>query len=453
MKKLIATVIAAAMLMSMLTIVSFAGQANTWGSSQVSRFDGNPNNEIAYRFATQGSGGLVAVIPYLGGTTTGSFTVTVYSWAGNYSDTVKGTAVASVEQTGFTEGTWTNRIEFPSPIPAGEYLVVFKVIQAGWAICNYVYSHNDGFKVYKDGVGSDESLYWLLEFEDGGWIKTNALSEDTEPTPSLDPVEPTKSVRTWNTTLGWAPGSLRHDGVGTKQFAFRVKTTGENGKLVSIAPYLAGEPGTFDCVVYAWDTNYATTVAGDPLVAVRNIEFDKTSWTNFSKNIYFGSGLSAGEYLIVITNYSGGWAVCNYRMGVVADYKYNISVYLEGEESLDADGNVYSAFWDLGFTGDGDVSKEVPEAPAVSELRLSYADADADDKIDAFYLNAVVKADVTDEVGIIFSDTEDSCVFGSALFSRTCTKYDALMQSKCYGETVITAENLGGEEGDKIISV
>ncbi|MBR5767345.1 MAG: hypothetical protein IKX86_01530, partial [Clostridia bacterium] len=100
----------------------------------------------------------------------------------------------------------------------------------------------------------------------------------------------------------------------------------------------------------------------------------------------------------------------------------------------------------------GFVKLETPAAP-VSELRLSYADADADDKIDAFYLNAVVKADVTDTVGIIFSDTEDSCVFGSALFSRVCTKYDALIQSKCYGNTTMTAVNFGGEDGDKLISV
>ena len=101
----------------------------------------------------------------------------------------------------------------------------------------------------------------------------------------------------------------------------------------------------------------------------------------------------------------------------------------------------------------GFVKLETPAA-SVSELRLSYADADADDKIDAFYLNAVVKADVTDTVGIIFSDSADSCAFGAApLFSRACTKYDALMQSACYGQTVITAANLGGEEGDKLISV
>ncbi|MBP5256384.1 MAG: hypothetical protein J6Z80_04930 [Clostridia bacterium] len=87
----------------------------------------------------------------------------------------------------------------------------------------------------------------------------------------------------------------------------------------------------------------------------------------------------------------------------------------------------------------------------------SSVDAAGGDKIDHLYLNAAISADETRDVGIVFSDSEESCRFfadgGSPLFSRVCTKYDALIQSGCYSGAVITAENLGGEEGDSVIAV
>ena len=101
------------------------------------------------------------------------------------------------------------------------------------------------------------------------------------------------------------------------------------------------------------------------------------------------------------------------------------------------------------------------ETVVPANLTVSYSDTASDPtagaSIDHLYINATVSADETRDVGIIFSDSADSCKFakdgGNPLFSRVCTKYDALIQSGCYGNTVITAENFGGEEGDKIIAV
>ena len=92
------------------------------------------------------------------------------------------------------------------------------------------------------------------------------------------------------------------------------------------------------------------------------------------------------------------------------------------------------------------------------DIIVSYTDATASDgKIDHLYLNAVVPEDVSGDVGIVFSDSESTCKFfadgGNPLFSRVCKRYTALMESGCYGDSVITAENIGGEEGDSIIAV
>ena len=92
------------------------------------------------------------------------------------------------------------------------------------------------------------------------------------------------------------------------------------------------------------------------------------------------------------------------------------------------------------------------------DIIVSYSDATASDgKIDHLYLNAVIPEDVSGDVGIVFSDSESTCKFvadgGNPLFSRVCKKYSALMESGCYGDAVITAINLGGDEGDKVIAV
>ena len=468
MKKLIATVIAAAMLMSMLTIVSFAGQANTWGSSIGDVFLDGANQEVGYRFAVQGSGSLIAIYPYIAGSADSKFDFKIYEWAGNYSDTVSTTPVYSSLEVAFNGGwtSYTDGFAIPSgTVTAGEWLAVMDNYQnVGWSIRNYVFGPKDGFKVYSSGVeykydDASTTIKWQFDFEADTWFKSS-LSEDTEPTPSLDPVEPTAIRNTWGEGIGM--GNDRFDGVGTAEVGYRFVTTGSNGKLVAIIPFMAGTAGEFDCFVYAWNTDYATTVTADPLVVARDIEFDGSTWNTFenrnvNSKIYLGSGLDAGEYLAVLTNFENTtWAICSYRMAPSSGFR----AYFNGVPA-EYEGGYKSLAWQLGFTGDGSVSRtelvDPVEAPDVSELRISYADADADDKIDAFYLNAVVKADVTDTVGIVFSDTEASCKFvadgGNPLFSRACTKYDALVQSACYGQTVITAENLGGEEGDKLISV
>ncbi|MBQ7604561.1 MAG: hypothetical protein IJU75_06360 [Clostridia bacterium] len=93
-------------------------------------------------------------------------------------------------------------------------------------------------------------------------------------------------------------------------------------------------------------------------------------------------------------------------------------------------------------------------APAI---KVSFSDGSSDGKIDHIYINAAVSADVEGDVGIVFSDSAETCKFykdgGNPLFARVCQKYDALLQSGCYGDAVITAENLGGEEGDSVIAV
>ncbi len=92
------------------------------------------------------------------------------------------------------------------------------------------------------------------------------------------------------------------------------------------------------------------------------------------------------------------------------------------------------------------------------DIIVSYSDSTAaDGKIDHLYLNAVVPEDVSGDVGIVFSDSESTCKFvadgGRPLFSRVCRKYSALMESGCYKDAVLTAVNLGGEDGDSVIAV
>ncbi len=98
-------------------------------------------------------------------------------------------------------------------------------------------------------------------------------------------------------------------------------------------------------------------------------------------------------------------------------------------------------------------------AAALPEITASISDSASDGKIDHLYLNAAISASETREVGIIFSDTEASCEAGAKpLFIRVAEEghgksANGFIQSGCYGGHVITAANLGGEEGDSVIAV
>ncbi len=102
------------------------------------------------------------------------------------------------------------------------------------------------------------------------------------------------------------------------------------------------------------------------------------------------------------------------------------------------------------------------EAPAVElpEIVASYT-GKTDSGVAHLYLNALVKASETRDVGILFASSADDCKLvaddGYPLFARVCTKYSALLQSGCYSEdgqgVTITPAHLGGVDGDSIIAV
>ncbi len=104
------------------------------------------------------------------------------------------------------------------------------------------------------------------------------------------------------------------------------------------------------------------------------------------------------------------------------------------------------------------VACEAPKA-ALPAVTASIKDSASDGKIDHLYLIAAISASETRQVGIIFSDSKASCEAGAKpLFIRVAEEghgksADGFIQSGCYGGHVITAANLGGEEGDSVIAV
>ena len=123
-----------------------------------------------------------------------------------------------------------------------------------------------------------------------------------------------------------------------------------------------------------------------------------------------------------------------------------------GESLLMTDWPNQMAYMTLG-------AKSATTGTVAPSVVASFKDASADGSIDHLYLNAAVSSDETGDVGILFAASKADCVLavegGSPLFTRICTKYDALFESGCYGDGVITAglTPLGGSEGDKVIAV
>ena len=99
MKRTLAIILTVMTVIAMLAVSASAATANTWKDPRLDneRFDGNGTAAIAYRFATQGSGKLVAINPYLAGES-GKFDLIVYKWDKNYGKTVSGTPVLEMKE-------------------------------------------------------------------------------------------------------------------------------------------------------------------------------------------------------------------------------------------------------------------------------------------------------------------------------------------------------------------
>ena len=153
MKRTLAIILTVMTVIGMLAVSASAATANTWKDPRLDneRFDGNGTAAIAYRFATQGSGKLIAINPYLAGES-GKFDLIVYKWDKNYGKTVSGTPVLEMKEIVFdkTDAKWTTFddqvITLTTPLPAGEYLFVMTNFKdTSWAICNFLFSANPGF--------------------------------------------------------------------------------------------------------------------------------------------------------------------------------------------------------------------------------------------------------------------------------------------------------------------
>lgn len=102
----------------------------------------------------------------------------------------------------------------------------------------------------------------------------------------------------------------------------------------------------------------------------------------------------------------------------------------------------------------------------VGNVTFSYKDDTVGDgAIDHLYINGYTGLGEDFDVGIIFSDTEESCKFakdgGDPLFARVAApvvdgkggRASTFLQSGCYGSSVVSAGNVGGEEDDDLIAV
>ena len=172
MKKTLALILSLLMVVSVMAIAVSAGTGNTWTNPEVQRIDMNNSHKLGYRFATQGTGGLLGINPYLAGTAGVTFSVKAYAWNSNYETTVAQEPLAAVTNIVFDGASKYQEIRFDSALPAGgDYLVEICDIvlpAGGWALCNYLFSANanGAFRVdyHRGGTTNDELLYEYNEF-------------------------------------------------------------------------------------------------------------------------------------------------------------------------------------------------------------------------------------------------------------------------------------------------
>ncbi|MBE6633412.1 MAG: hypothetical protein E7620_03600 [Ruminococcaceae bacterium] len=258
-----------------------------------------------------------------GGGGTAGFLLSVYEWDSNYETTVGSDALKQWLVSGAINGTWLE-VVFDEALPVGEYLFVmsdfYNTSGASVSLFGATYDDTKACVSYVDGV---ESV--AFDF----FARYQAAALDAVATASmLVPLSSADAPASSTKVKLYTKFAQKQTNLKTKDAAIRVIT---DGNYLGLNVYVASGDKTathgFLATTYAWDTDYATTVAGTPVDQVRVEYIGSPVYTN----VIFQNALPAGDYLTVFSDPYGPSATVSVCGGCTASNNFETQAFAGGE--------------------------------------------------------------------------------------------------------------------------
>lgn len=281
--KRLSRIAAAAIAASLIVILTFM-QASSAASTTVNLYNGisytgvtiGATDAAAQKFTASGAFFSVAVRAPSYGDSDGSLTLKVYAWNGSYASTVAGTPVNSKTFTNFADNQWL-RIRFDSQ-PAGTYLWTLSNA-SGWVGVWKIADSTDPAESYWNGTATTGDYQAKVEYgnpDPEPYLYDNASYADV--------------------TIGAGDTAGSRFTADDKFYSLAVRT-----------PSYSDNNGNLTLKLYAWNTDYATSVSGTPLVSKTFVNFADNAWLR----IQFPEK-AAGQYVWTLsgaTGWVGVWKI------------------------------------------------------------------------------------------------------------------------------------------------
>ncbi len=296
-RKWTALALALAFVLGTWTVAGGAPSASA-ASAPVRHYDGNhyapetigAGDEAGQKFAASGPFYSVAVRAPSYGDNDGSLTMKLYAWNSDYATTVASAPVASWTFVDFQDNEWL-RLNFPEQ-PAGQYV---------WTLSGAV-----------------------------GWVGVWKLTDSTDPAEAFWNGAPTSGDYEGRIYYADADPYL-YDGNAYQDVTIGASDTAGSrftarDRFYSLAvrtPSYSDNDGSLTLKLYAWNTDYATSIGGTPLVSKAFTDFADNAWIR----IQFPEK-AAGQYVWTLSGASGWVGVWK-----LTDSGYPATAYFNGSET------------------------------------------------------------------------------------------------------------------------
>ncbi len=257
-----------------------AGDAVNYGT------DSNGGTVLGTRFAVSDAclSGFVLSSLNCSGPVTG--TISVYKWNSDYATTTAAEPVVR-DTVLIARGGWFDSdyyVVFDHAIEAGEYLVT---LSSSGAMYYWLHAPVEGVTCYTNGTeypGGSFKIQAILDTEAGN-ASDGVISHKKSFEPLYDPASGDANASSFN---NGEKGDLA------------TRFTVSNGNFAGVMMDSMSWDNLARIRVFAWDTDYNTTVAQTPLI---DCFADRTFASGSNSLVMFDEALAAGEYLIL---FSGG---------------------------------------------------------------------------------------------------------------------------------------------------
>ncbi len=358
------------------------------------------------------------------------YILSVYEWDTDYATTIGKTALRQGKVNGITNGKEVN-FAFGETLPAGDYLIVISDVftaQNGESVSLWTVkpSGTKAASYFLDGVEQPDKMIWAFVFT-GAANAASGLYNKAFTIPAVANPAAAPAGGQVKLFTGWLKNRVNLE---TQTAGLRVTPT-SNWYGIGTYALTTGAEGGFVASVYPWNTDYATSLTGNPVVQKR---FHFAEQASVYSYLTFDNPLPADEYLVVYDRGYIGGSVYTAAPDTAAFPYANATAYIDGVAIADT---MMPMLFETGLDQTSGIG-------STENLLNYYGYQKSTDEGDTFHLRLIATGNNTDIAKVGFS-VRVTNIENKAWDENTRYVYETILAQSGDGKTLqeITSASCG----------